>query len=290
VQKISLYFSIGSELEQTNPTWEKKSKKKYDPTAKRPNRLCDPYGQGGNPMTYAMAEQLKKTIHSDWIFEMPPEPDNVSNKTNNDSVPVQSSSSSEASDNSKEPRFTSAEEVQSAVSDMNGKQVEVDATDVASAATSSGSSIALSLFAANEKIERASVSSPLSPPTESAPTVTTTATDASASSRPPPLALIRSFKHPDFISASRFLHTIATVAQLNAHYPTLCIERQIIHRQWYSISTIKCHTKVLDGLSASDFHLALVRCCLENYGLTMLGCTERDFVTYPFRGNGSLDD
>eukprot|EP00522_Entomoneis_paludosa_P018511 CAMPEP_0172462946 /NCGR_PEP_ID=MMETSP1065-20121228/45539_1 /TAXON_ID=265537 /ORGANISM="Amphiprora paludosa, Strain CCMP125" /LENGTH=32 /DNA_ID= /DNA_START= /DNA_END= /DNA_ORIENTATION= len=29
--------------------------RKYDPTAKRPNKICDPYGQGGKPLSAANA-------------------------------------------------------------------------------------------------------------------------------------------------------------------------------------------------------------------------------------------
>jgi hypothetical protein len=37
-----------------------------DPTAKRPNAKCDPYGQGGTPMDAANARALLSTVHCDW--------------------------------------------------------------------------------------------------------------------------------------------------------------------------------------------------------------------------------
>ncbi|KAL7578449.1 hypothetical protein ACA910_012839 [Epithemia clementina (nom. ined.)] len=38
----------------------------YDPTAKRPNKVCDPFGQGGKPLTAAAARSHQATIHGDW--------------------------------------------------------------------------------------------------------------------------------------------------------------------------------------------------------------------------------
>ena len=38
----------------------------YDSTAKRPNKVCDPYGQGGKPLSAAEAESHKVTIHNAW--------------------------------------------------------------------------------------------------------------------------------------------------------------------------------------------------------------------------------
>jgi pterin-4a-carbinolamine dehydratase len=46
-----------------------KSKSRTDPTAKRPNQVCDPYGQGGKPLSQTEAEGLKTTIHGDWSLE-----------------------------------------------------------------------------------------------------------------------------------------------------------------------------------------------------------------------------
>jgi pterin-4a-carbinolamine dehydratase len=44
------------------------SQSRPDPTAKRPNRVCDPYGQNGKPLTSREVQMLRATIHSDWRF------------------------------------------------------------------------------------------------------------------------------------------------------------------------------------------------------------------------------
>jgi pterin-4a-carbinolamine dehydratase len=40
-----------------------------DPMAKRPNKRCDPYGQGGSPLSMQEIEGLKVTVHEDWLLE-----------------------------------------------------------------------------------------------------------------------------------------------------------------------------------------------------------------------------
>lgn len=42
------------------------STERPDPMAKRPNKLCDPYGQQGKPLARIEAESLKATVHEDW--------------------------------------------------------------------------------------------------------------------------------------------------------------------------------------------------------------------------------
>lgn len=74
-----------------------------------------------------------------------------------------------------------------------------------------------------------------------------------------PKAISRSFSHPDFLSGSKFLQKVAAVAQINNHYPKLELDRRIIQKQWQVITRISCHTTVLNGISAHDFHLAMVR-------------------------------
>ncbi len=44
-------------------------KPRPDPFARRPNQKCDPYGQGGKPLTTLEAEQLLITLHKDWNLE-----------------------------------------------------------------------------------------------------------------------------------------------------------------------------------------------------------------------------
>jgi pterin-4a-carbinolamine dehydratase len=124
-----------------------------DPTAKRPNRLCDPYGQSGKPLAAAEAEDLRSAIHADW------------------------------------------------------------------------------------KLERVEQNDELSQP----------------------MAVVREFAHPDFLSGSRFLHSLAAVAQMNDHFPSLHLERRILKKNWQAVSVVRCRTTVLGGLSTHDFHLAMVR-------------------------------
>ena len=76
----------------------------------------------------------------------------------------------------------------------------------------------------------------------------------------PPQALVREFVFPDFMAGSKFLAKIAAVAQLNIHFPSLTLERRIIpnKKAWQVVTTVRCHTLVLGGLSTHDFHLAMV--------------------------------
>lgn len=75
-----------------------------------------------------------------------------------------------------------------------------------------------------------------------------------------PQALVREFLHPDFIAGSKFTGKIAPVAQLNMHFPSITLERQILSREkaWQVVTRIRCHTLVLSGLSSHDFHLAML--------------------------------
>jgi pterin-4a-carbinolamine dehydratase len=125
-----------------------------DPMAKRPNKLCDPYGQGGRPMSLEEAQSLQKTIHDDWRI------------------------------------------------------VEMKESESASSAK---------------------------------------------------LYLVRDFSHVDFLYGARFLAKVAAVAQINNHFPSLVLDRQIRHKNWHVYTRVTCHTKVLRGLSQHDFHLAMVR-------------------------------
>lgn len=40
----------------------------YDPLARRPNRICDPYGQGGKPLLREEAQNLLATLNDDWTL------------------------------------------------------------------------------------------------------------------------------------------------------------------------------------------------------------------------------
>lgn len=143
-------------------------KPRTDPTAKRPNKMCDPYGQGGKPLSRDQVEGLLPTIHSDWQVE------------------------------------------------------EDDASDA-------------------------------------------------------PDALRREFVHTDFLSGARFISSLAAVAQMNAHFPSLTLERRIARKNWQTVTAVRCHTLVLGGLSTNDFHLAMVSTvCLSN--LFILLCFLIDVV------------
>ena len=161
-----------------------------DPFARRPNQKCDPYGQGGKPLTAVQAEHLLPTLHSDWVLQgvgyqerrHPHHPQQKSNPT---------STSQELSNSSSR-----------------------DTDDIE---TNSADGI--------------------------------------------PTLLRRSFVHPDFLSGASLLNHMAAVAQMNDHYPSLSLERQLDSRkkQWTVQSTITFHTFVLQGLSHHDFFVATVR-------------------------------
>jgi pterin-4a-carbinolamine dehydratase len=78
--------------------------------------------------------------------------------------------------------------------------------------------------------------------------------------QPPPAALVRDFIHNDFGQGARFLgNHVAAVAQLQNHFPALFLDRRIVRKQWQVVTTVRCHTRVLGGLSTDDFYLAMVR-------------------------------
>ena len=131
-----------------------------DPFARRPNKKCDPYGQGGKPLSLPDARKLLSTISDEWRI-----------------VPVKD--------------------------------------------------------------------------------------DGSVSDDDTEMLITREFVHADFISGSSFLTHIAAVAQVNDHFPSLTLERKLDGRKkaWTVVSSVKCHTKVLQGLSHHDFFLATVSDC-----------------------------
>jgi pterin-4a-carbinolamine dehydratase len=53
----------------SNSSKSSSSKPRPDPFARRPNQICDPYGQGGKPLTAAEAERLLATVHPDWSLQ-----------------------------------------------------------------------------------------------------------------------------------------------------------------------------------------------------------------------------
>ena len=87
---------------------------------------------------------------------------------------------------------------------------------------------------------------------------------ASKSSSPslPPTGLQKEFVHDDFLEGSRFVQTVASVAQWNNHFPVIQLERRLMAKEkaWQIVTTVTCSTPTLKGLSHSDFHIAMVRC------------------------------
>jgi pterin-4a-carbinolamine dehydratase len=130
-----------------------------DPLARRPNRICDPYGLGGKPLSYNAASQQLQTLNDGWR--------------------------------------------------LVGDSMEEDSD-----------------------------------------------TDQDS----PPSALVREFYHVDYLTAARFVKTIAAVAHVNNHYPTITIERRLLSKQaaWQVVTTVSCCTPNLEGLSHSDFYIAMV--------------------------------
>jgi pterin-4a-carbinolamine dehydratase len=139
------------------------SSSRPDPFARRPNQKCDPYGQGGKPLSMPDAERLLLTVSDNWKLETP--------------------------------------------------------------------------LLENDEEEKI------------------------------PQTIVREFVHEDFIEGSKFLTHVAAVAQMNDHFPTLTLERRLLSRQkaWQVVSTVRCHTRVLQGLSHHDFFLATVRTLGEFY-------------------------
>ena len=144
------------------------SKPRTDPTAKRPTQKCDPYGQGGKPLSLVEADMFNATIHADWMYEEP-----------------------------------------------HG--------------------------------------------------------DAH------PLAIYREFRHPNYLSGARFVQKMAAIAEMNAHYPKITLDRRIVKKSWQIVSCVRCHTTVLGGLSANDFHLAMVS-MIVNIGTIVIASTTKGVI------------
>jgi pterin-4a-carbinolamine dehydratase len=72
-------LSSGSAPDQQQQQQQRPPKRRIDPMAKRPTVKCDPYGQGGKPMSCIEAGKLLSILHGDWKLLQPPE-NNSSNK------------------------------------------------------------------------------------------------------------------------------------------------------------------------------------------------------------------
>lgn len=75
-----------------------------------------------------------------------------------------------------------------------------------------------------------------------------------------PSALMKEYYHENYLDASRFASIVAAVAHVNNHYPMITIERQLMKREkaWRVVTSIKCRTETLGGLSFNDFHIAML--------------------------------
>mmetsp|Transcript_18373 Transcript_18373/g.27227 ORF Transcript_18373/g.27227 Transcript_18373/m.27227 type:complete len:185 (-) Transcript_18373:2073-2627(-) len=75
-----------------------------------------------------------------------------------------------------------------------------------------------------------------------------------------PIALIREYCHKDYIAAASFIKTVAAVGEINNHYPGITLERRLLSREkrWEIITSVRCHTVTLKGLSGNDFQIAML--------------------------------
>lgn len=153
---------------------QKKQKQRSDPFARRPTSKCDPYGQGGKPMTLEQAQSLMRTIdESQWEIVMKDDEDESNN-----------------------------------VNDRNdGDRDET----------------------------------------------------ASSSVEVIPFALSRTFRHGDYIMATKFLQAVAAVCEMNNHY-AYRLELYRVHntksKTWDVTTKVMLRTTVLGGLSSHDFMIA----------------------------------
>lgn len=76
----------------------------------------------------------------------------------------------------------------------------------------------------------------------------------------PPTSIYREFIHPNYLIGAKFVHQMACVGEINNHYPIITLKRQLMQQQkaWQVVTTVKCRTEVLQGLSHSDFYLAML--------------------------------
>lgn len=75
-----------------------------------------------------------------------------------------------------------------------------------------------------------------------------------------PTAISKEFYHANYIDASRFISIVSAVGHNNNHYPEINLERRLMKREkaWRVVTTVKCRTETLDGLSSHDFHIAML--------------------------------
>jgi pterin-4a-carbinolamine dehydratase len=140
------------------------TKRRIDPMTRRPNKVCDPYGQGGKPLLSSEAKDQMATLDEGWVLM-------YDNHDHDDETTI----------------------------DREG----------------------------NGNV---------------------------------PKSLQKEFYHANYIHGSKFTSLVAAVAHMNNHYPTLSLERRLERKEkaWSVVTTVKCHTPTLGGLSYNDFHIALL--------------------------------
>jgi pterin-4a-carbinolamine dehydratase len=76
----------------------------------------------------------------------------------------------------------------------------------------------------------------------------------------PPQSLSKEYYHSNYIDASKFASIVAAVAHNNNHYPSIILDRKLMKREkaWRVVTTVKCRTETLGGLSFNDFHVAML--------------------------------
>jgi pterin-4a-carbinolamine dehydratase len=201
ILRHSLHFhsstrkALSSTISSSTLSSPQNTKIRKDPTAKRPNKICDPYGQNGKPMTKNEAMKQLLLLDSGWHLDY--------NDIDN------------ANDNANDENNYKADEIcnsNNSANNNNSKQNDDD----------DNTSLILSTT--------------------------------------PPRKLYKQFHHTNYINASKFISIISSVAYNNNHYPSLQIERQLLHKEkaWRVVSTITCYTEVLNGLSFHDFYIAML--------------------------------
>ena len=75
-----------------------------------------------------------------------------------------------------------------------------------------------------------------------------------------PISIYKEFYHDDFLAGSQFVSQIAAVGHNNNHFPHLTLERRLMKKEkaWKVVTTVKCMTPPLNGLSYNDFHIAML--------------------------------
>lgn len=178
-----------------------------DPTAKRPNEVCDPYGQAGKPLSW---DEARKLMITTGLHDGENDESGWSLVDRNGEIESMALERDQSHDH--DHHHCNSGNYQTSPSAFN----DHDNND--------------HLSLTNKK--------------------------AIASA---PWALTRCFQHVDYMQAAKFLSILCAVAHNHNHYPNIQLKRQLYAKQWRIITTVTCHTTLLQGLSYNDFHIAMVR-------------------------------